>query len=73
MRKRIGAAPVRESTVRERRSTISTGRTRSAGRAEFVIAATAELHGLTLLHRDRDFGVIARVMGQPVWWYGPGP
>jgi len=27
--------------------------------------------GLTLLHHDRDFGVIARVTGQPVRWYGP--
>jgi hypothetical protein len=31
-----------------------------------------ELHGLTLLHHDRDFGVIARVTGQPLRWYGPG-
>ena len=38
---------------------------------DLVIAATAELHGLTLLHRDRDFGVIAQVTGQPVRWYGP--
>ena len=36
-----------------------------------VVAATAELHSLTLLHHDRDFGVIARVTGQPLRWYGP--
>ena len=34
---------------------------RSAGPVDLVVAATAELHGLTLLHHDRDFGVIARV------------
>ena len=33
-------------------------------------AATAELHGLTLLHHDRDFDVIARVTGQSLRWYG---
>jgi hypothetical protein len=27
---------------------------------------------LTLLHHDRDFGVIARVTGQPMRWYGFG-
>jgi predicted nucleic acid-binding protein len=31
-----------------------------------VIAATAELAGLTILHLDKDFEVIAAVTGQPV-------
>jgi hypothetical protein len=35
-------------------------------------AFTAELHGLTLLHHDRDFDVIAEVTGQPTRWYGSG-
>ena len=47
-----------------------TGQHRSAGPVDLVVAATAELHGLTLLHHDRDFGAIARVTGQPVRWYG---
>jgi predicted nucleic acid-binding protein len=47
------------------------GQHRSAGPVDLVVAATAELHGLTLLHHDRDFGVIARVTGQPFRWYGP--
>jgi predicted nucleic acid-binding protein len=46
------------------------GQHRSAGPVDLVVAATAELHELTLLHHDRDFGVIARVTGQPVRWYG---
>jgi predicted nucleic acid-binding protein len=46
------------------------GQHRGAGPVDLVVAATAELHGLTLLHHDRDFGVIARVTGQPVRWYG---
>jgi predicted nucleic acid-binding protein len=46
------------------------GQHRSAGPVDLIVAATAELHGLTLLHHDRDFDIIARVTGQPVRWYG---
>lgn len=46
------------------------GQHRSAGPVDLVVAATAELHGLTLLHHDRDFDVVARVTGQPLRWYG---
>lgn len=35
------------------------------------MAATAELQGLTLLHRNRDFKWIAAVIGQALQWYGP--
>lgn len=48
----------------------SRGQHRSAGPVDLVLAATAELHGLTLLHHDRDFDVIAGVTGQPTRWYG---
>lgn len=44
---------------------------RSAGPVDLVVAATAELQGLTLLHHDHDFDCIAAVTGQPVQWYGP--
>lgn len=37
---------------------------------DLVVAATAELHGLALLHHDRDFDIIARVTGQALRWYG---
>ncbi|MDH6215211.1 PIN domain nuclease [Streptomyces pseudovenezuelae] len=47
------------------------GQHRSAGAVDLVVAATAELQGLTLLHRDRDFECIAAVTGQAVQWYGP--
>ena len=46
------------------------GEHRSAGPVDLVVAATAELHGLTLLHHDRDFDLIARVTGQTTRWYG---
>jgi hypothetical protein len=47
------------------------GQHRSAGGVDLVVAATAELRGLTLLHRDRDFTCIAAVTGQALQWYGP--
>jgi predicted nucleic acid-binding protein len=46
------------------------GRHRGAGPADLVVAATAELFGLTLLHHDRDFATIAGVTGQALRWYG---
>ncbi|MCX4779463.1 PIN domain nuclease [Streptomyces sp. NBC_01264] len=47
------------------------GQHRSTGAVDLVVAATAELQGLTLLHRDRDFECIAAVTGQALQWYGP--
>ncbi|MGV9412711.1 PIN domain-containing protein [Nocardia sp. NPDC003693] len=41
------------------------GEHRGAGPVDLVVAAAAELRGLTLLHRDRDFECIASVTGQP--------
>ena len=31
-----------------------------------IIAATAELAGLTVLHLDKDFDIIAQITGQPM-------
>lgn len=42
------------------------GRHRAASIPDLLIAATAELAGLTVLHDDKDFGLIAKVTGQPV-------
>ncbi|MFJ3879564.1 PIN domain nuclease [Streptomyces sp. NPDC090077] len=44
------------------------GEHRSAGPVDLLVAATAELTGLTLLHYDKDFDAIARVTGQPARW-----
>lgn len=33
---------------------------------DLVIAATAELAGLTVLHLDKDFELIAEITGQPL-------
>ncbi|WP_329614926.1 PIN domain nuclease [Streptomyces brevispora] len=47
------------------------GKHRSAGAVDLIVAATADLQGLTLLHRDHDFECIAAVTGQAMQWYGP--
>jgi hypothetical protein len=33
---------------------------------DLIIAATAELAGLTVLHLDKDFEVLAEISGQPI-------
>ena len=42
------------------------GQHRAPSIPDLVIAATAELTGLTVLHLDKDFDLIADVTGQPV-------
>jgi predicted nucleic acid-binding protein len=42
------------------------GQHRAPSIPDLIIAATAELAGLTVLHLDKDFDVIADVTGQPV-------
>ena len=42
------------------------GRHRAPSIPDLVIAATAELAGLTVLHVDKDFDLIAEITGQPM-------
>jgi predicted nucleic acid-binding protein len=35
---------------------------------DLIIAATAEVHGATVLHYDADYDRIAEITGQPVEW-----
>jgi predicted nucleic acid-binding protein len=41
------------------------GEHRSAGPVDLLLAAIAELSGLTLPHRDRDVETVAHITGQP--------
>ena len=38
---------------------------------DLIIAATAALHGATVLHYDTDYDSIAEITGQPVEWVAP--
>ena len=42
------------------------GQHRAPSLPDLIIAAAAELAGLTVLHLDKDFDVIAKVTGQPL-------
>ena len=42
------------------------GQHRAPSVPDVIIAATAELAGLTVLHLDKDFELIAEITGQPV-------
>jgi hypothetical protein len=42
------------------------GQHRAPSVPDLIIAAAAELAGLTVLHLDKDFDVVAQITGQPV-------
>jgi predicted nucleic acid-binding protein len=42
------------------------GQHRAPSIPDLIIAATAELAGLTILHLDKDFEIIATITGQPL-------
>ncbi len=50
---------------------VGAGTHRGVGIPDLLIAATAEAHGLTVLHYDHDFELIADVTQQPVAWVAP--
>jgi len=44
------------------------GHHRAPSVPDLIVAATAELAGLTVLHLDKDFELIAEVTGQDLEW-----
>ena len=42
------------------------GQHRAPSIPDLIVAATAELAGLTVLHLDKDFDIIAQITGQPM-------
>jgi predicted nucleic acid-binding protein len=44
------------------------GQHRAPSVPDLIIAATAELAGLTVLHSDKDFDLIISITGQPAEW-----
>ena len=69
----LAAMPVEYQTpaIEERAVEILTlladrGQHRAPSIPDLIVAATAELAGLTILHLDKDFEVIAAITGQPL-------
>ena len=69
----LGAMPVEYLTpaIEERALDVLTlladrGQHRGPSIPDLLIAATAELAGLTVLHHDKDFDLIAELTGQPL-------
>lgn len=59
--------PAAENRALDVQSRLATrGQHRAASIPDLLIAAIAELAGLTVLHVDKDFDLIADVTGQPV-------
>jgi predicted nucleic acid-binding protein len=44
---------------------------RQVGPQDLLIAAVAARNGLTVVHYDSDYEIIARITGQPVRWAAP--
>ncbi|KLL09855.1 MULTISPECIES: PIN domain nuclease [Protofrankia] len=68
----ISATPVENTTPRIEARAVEvqellagTGHHRAPSVPDLIIAATAELAGIVLLHVDKDFELIAAVTGQP--------
>ncbi|MBZ6254088.1 PIN domain nuclease [Streptomyces olivaceus] len=53
------------------RHALNAGFHRALSLPDLLIAATAELHRLTVLHYDGDFDMIASLTGQPTEWVVP--
>lgn len=65
--------PIRaEQLARDiQRQLVERGQHRAVGFADLLVAAAAKESGLTVLHYDRDFDIVASVTGQPCEWVVP--
>ncbi|MDX2548393.1 PIN domain nuclease [Streptomyces sp. WI04-05B] len=74
LRQLFGRTPIPDGVYQRAREVqrllIDDGEHGSAGPVDLLVAATAELSGLTLLHHDRDFDAVARRTGQSTVWLG---
>jgi predicted nucleic acid-binding protein len=50
---------------------VRAGTHRAPSPADLIVAACAELNGLSVLHYDKDFDLIAAVTDQPMEWLAP--
>lgn len=57
---------IEERAIAVQLSLADRGQHRAPSIPDLVVAATAELSGLTVLHVDKDFDLIQEVTGQPI-------
>ncbi|WP_419863774.1 PIN domain-containing protein [Candidatus Poriferisodalis sp.] len=55
-----------DRAIEVQRALAQAGRHRAPSIPDLLLAASAELAGLTVLHVDKDFDLIAEITGQPV-------
>ncbi|MFF3894290.1 PIN domain-containing protein [Streptomyces sp. NPDC001812] len=71
----FGWTPAPERTLLRARQVqellVTSGQHHGPGAVDLMVAATAELSGLVLLHYDADFEAIAKATGQPHRWIAP--
>ena len=68
----VQTSPRAETRAREVQAVLAKrGQHQSANFADLLLAATAEIEGLTVLHYDADFDLIAEITGQPCEWVVP--
>ena len=58
--------PIEDRAVAVQQALAEAGHHRAPSISDLLIAATAEVSGLTVLHVDKDFDLIAEITGQPV-------
>jgi predicted nucleic acid-binding protein len=58
--------PIEDRALDVLASLAERGQHRAPSIADLLVAATAELSGLTVLHLDKDFRLIADITGQPL-------
>ena len=63
---RVSTPAIEDRAVIVLTSLADRGQHRAPSVPDLLIAATAELSGLTILHLDKGFEVIAEITGQPV-------
>lgn len=47
---------------------VARGQHRAVGVPDLMVAAIADIEGLTVLHYDADFDIVAAITGQPTEW-----
>ena len=68
----VPLSPRAEDRAREvQRRLVETGHHRGVQVPDLLVAALAEVEGLTVLHYDADFDLIAEVTGQSMEWVVP--